>query len=282
MPWLRAEVAACRAAAERIVAQFESAGAVSVSLLPGDGADRDGGSSVLEPGVGETPLWDAVRVRALLPLDADLSALDGLDAAVGFVADEDWSSTWRSNLQTLCFGRLVVAPTDAAVSRGPRDAVLRIDPGLAFGTGGHPSTALCLGWLAEQELAGRSVLDMGCGSGILAIAALRLGAASAFAVDHDPQARDATAANARANGVEPGIGADLRAAPGRFDIALANIVAGTLRELAPLLSSCADAVVLSGILESQADDMRAAFPTLRFDAPRHCGEWILMSGRRDG
>ena len=194
-------------------------------------------------------------------------------------------------------------------------AVLRLDPGLAFGTGQHPTTASCLAWLADARLEGRSVLDYGCGSGILAIAAALLGAARVVAVDIEPQALSATQANADFNGValdavttpeelqtrqrrrpaigrSPGARADssdnliprsegLRQ-PG-FDVVLANILANTLIELAPTLSGCMNAggqLVLAGLLEPQIDAVTSAYPSLAFDPPSIDGEWARLTGRR--
>ena len=174
--------------------------------------------------------------------------------------------------------------------------VMRLDPGLAFGTGGHPTTRLCLEWLAGRDMRARSMLDYGCGSGVLAVAAKLMGAGRVVGVDHDPQALTATAANAARNGVrlvvehgdafaqrdDRGSGrAEDADAP--FDIVMANIVSGTLVELAPRLSGCVAAegsLVLCGVLEDQVEEVVRAYPGFKFRAPRGLEEWVLLHGER--
>jgi ribosomal protein L11 methyltransferase len=279
--WLRLQVAATSRSADAVGERLEQAGAVAVSTLP---ADDD--STVLEPGLDETPLWDAVLVQALLPLATDLGALADLHPEVDFIAEQDWSATWRSGLAVQRFGRLLVVPHDVDAHVESVDSVdgekvvLRLDPGLAFGTGTHPSTALCLKWLAGQPLDGLRVLDVGSGSGILGIAALRLGAAAVVAVDRDPQARCATAANATANGVDIAVADHLDRVDGRFDVAVANIVANTLCAMAPMLVARADTVVLAGLLADQAERIRGAFAPLHFESPAVQDGWALLCGRR--
>ncbi|MCY3821562.1 MAG: 50S ribosomal protein L11 methyltransferase [Gammaproteobacteria bacterium] len=174
--------------------------------------------------------------------------------------------------------------------------VMRLDPGLAFGTGSHPTTRLCLEWLAARDLGGRSVLDYGCGSGILAIAAKLLGAGHVAGVDHDPQALTATRANADRNGVSVAVehsdtfghgggqpGGEAEGITGAFDIVLANIVSGTLVELAPRLSRCAaseGALVLCGVLPDQVGEVMHAYPAFQFRAPKRLEEWVLLQGER--
>ena len=168
----------------------------------------------------------------------------------------------------------------------PGQATVRLDPGLAFGTGTHPTTALCLDWLAAQDLAGKQVLDVGAGSGILAIAALRLGAAAATAVDHDPQARRACRENAQANGVRLAVVDDLDAVDdldtvrGKFDIAVANIVADVLCAMAADIGERAERIALSGVLERQAERVQSAFAAFEFAPPAVQEGWVLLSGVR--
>ena len=191
--------------ADAVEMVLERHGAQSVTLT--DAGDRP----VLEPAPGETPLWSQSRITGLFAADADIDALIGdiettfqIDRCpehrVETIADRAWEREWLKDFGPMQFGRrLWVLPGDAAA---PDDAVtVRLDPGLAFGTGTHPTTALCLEWLDRLKLEGRTVLDYGCGSGILAIAALKLGAASAVAMDIDPQAVLATKDNATNNGV---------------------------------------------------------------------------------
>ena len=228
MPWLHVRAQAPGAVAEHMGDRLHDAGAVAVSLLPADPNDL----GALEPAPQSEPLlWNEVRVEALLPLGADLSALP-LDCDIDFMADEDWSETWRRGFGERRFGRLRIVEASCQAAAAPGQATVRLDPGLAFGTGTHPTTALCLDWLAAQDLGGKRVLDVGAGSGILAIAALRLGAAAATAVDHDPQARRACRENAQANGVRLAVVDDLDTVRGQFDIAVANIVADVLCAMA--------------------------------------------------
>lgn len=296
MPWLRLRADSERKDAEALGDRLRDSGAVAVSLAPRDENDN----SVLEPPLhatrGQPLLWPTVRVEALFPVDADLSALPRLDCDIDFMADENWAETWRANVAELRFGRLRVVPaSDVPASGGvpasdensrseaaPGEATVRLDPGLAFGTGTHPSTALCLAWLADQDLAGKRVLDVGAGSGILAIAALRLGARQALAVDHDPQARRACERNARANGVSLGIASELEATTGTFDIAVANIVADVLCQMAPALCARTPKLALSGILARQTAQVRRAYPRVAFQPPLAKDGWVLLAGDRHG
>lgn len=314
MPWLRLRADSERKDAEALGDRLRDSGAVAVSLAPRDENDN----SVLEPPLhatrGQPLLWPTVRVEALFPVDADLSALPRLDCDIDFMADENWAETWRANVAELRFGRLRVVPaSDVSAAGGapascgvsascgvpassgvpasggkhrseavPGEATVRLDPGLAFGTGTHPSTALCLAWLADQDLAGKRVLDVGAGSGILAIAALRLGARQALAVDHDPQARRACERNARANDVSLGIASELEATTGTFDIAVANIVADVLCQMAPALCARTPKLALSGILARQTAQVRRAYPRVAFQPPLAKDGWVLLAGDRHG
>ena len=262
---------------------------MAVSLLPiatdcaNEGEDA-ALAAVVEPAPGEMSLWRNVRVEALLPVEADLGALPPHRFELDFLADKDWSATWRRGWAPLRFGRLVVRSKgklgrQRPAKAGGEDVPLRLDPGLAFGTGTHPTTALCLAWLAEQPLCEQRVLDVGSGSGILAIAALLLGAKAAFGVDYDPQALRAAAENARENGVSLPLAASLDQVSGRFDIALANIVANTLCDIAPALTERTETVVLSGILEAQTERVMNAFPALEFQSPIAKDGWVLLVGR---
>ena len=279
--WLRLSAASDADHADSIAERLSEAGAVAVSLLPNQaefGAHAATSGDVLEPAPSQMPLWNAVRIQALLPLTANLSALPTLDFDIDFLADEDWSETWRNSFKPMRFGRLVVLPKEPRFESGSRDVALRLDPGLAFGTGSHPSTALCLNWLAGRSLVGQRILDVGAGSGVLAIAAALLGAKTTMGVDHDPQARRAAVENAHANGVALTVLEDLQEIHGHFDVAIANIVANTLCDMAPTLTAHADTIVLSGILEAQTEQVMSAFPAFHFQPPTVQDGWALLAG----
>ncbi len=287
--WLRVQAQVPREAVAAAEAAFSLLGALVTWNEPA------GGPAVLEPAPGETPLWARVCVTALLPADTAPEPvmalledmLPGAMPACDFVDDRDWDADWRRQLKPLCFGRrLWVCPTDHACP-DPAATVVRLEPGLAFGTGTHPTTAMCLAWLDGLALAGCRVLDYGCGSGILGIAALALGATHCTAIDNDPQALAATHDNAVRNGVAarmviigPPAGDDDDAPP--CDVLVANILSGTLIALSPALARrCrpGTAVALSGILASQADEVRdacAGWATLEVGSRQD--DWVLLSG----
>lgn len=255
-----------------------------------------GDAPVLEPLPGETPLWPRTRITGLFSgaqdfreLSADLKRsfrLADLPAhRIEHLEDRAWEREWREHVRPMRFGRrLWVCPGDGLV---PEDAVVvRLEPGLAFGTGTHPTTALALEWLDGLDLAGKRVLDFGCGSGILAIAGLRLGARNAVACDIDPQAVTATLENARRNEVDNRLTATLDAGTpaGAFDVVLANILSGTLIDSAPTIAGHlaeGGQLLLSGILEEQADAVRSAYGgRVAFDTPALRESWVRLTGRR--
>jgi ribosomal protein L11 methyltransferase len=291
MAWLSIRLSLPAARIEALSDLLMELGAESIAM-------RDAGDSpVLEPGPGEMPLWPHAELDALFQLDADLASVRArlaveLPAAdecvldVRFVEDADWSHTWRHHAVEQCFGdRLWVLPRDAPSPGGPA-AVLRIDPGLAFGTGGHATTAMCLEWLARQNVDGWSVVDYGAGSGILGIAALLLGAAHVIAVDHDPQACLATRANATYNGVASEritIIAPDGLATTTHDLVLANILAGPLMSLAPDLTRLVKpggALVMSGMLAHQLDAVTARYPDFLFQPAQTRDDWVMVQGIR--
>jgi ribosomal protein L11 methyltransferase len=251
---------------------------------------------VLEPAPGETPLWPETITCGYFAPGTDLDAIEFAahnllpDGAVlrierRRVEEADWLHAWKQHAQPLPFGggRLWICPTHAQIAQAGV-AVVTLDPGLAFGTGSHPSTALCLEWLATHEIAGRTVLDYGCGSGILAIAALKLGARSAFAVDIDPQALTATLGNAEANGVAERIVCAGVEQPVEkpVDIVLANILARPLVGLSGMLAAATrpgGRIVLAGILDEQAAEVRAAYaPWFDFEADATLDGWTRIAG----
>lgn len=266
-------------------------GALSVTLT--DAADHP----LLEPLPGETPLWPDLLVTGLFGDDADVDFLiAALAKRLGLpevhihretLPEREWTRAWMDNFRPMPFGgRLWIVPT--GFEPPDPDAVnLFLDPGLAFGTGTHPTTALCLEWLAKHPPCGALVVDYGCGSGILALAALKLGARHARAADIDPQALTATRANAKKNAVPA---KDLyTATPDKLsslavDLVLANILANTLVSLAPTLTNLTrpgGRILLSGILTAQAADVVAAFAD-DFDMkpPVERGGWVLLEGCR--
>jgi ribosomal protein L11 methyltransferase len=265
-------------------------GALAVTLA--DAAD----DPVLEPAPGETPLWPTVRLTALLPegqagqrVARAIAAALGLDAAdlvVEQLDDRPWEREWLKDFHPMRFGRRLWICPGGRPAPDPAAVVIQLDPGLAFGTGTHPTTAMCLEWLDGASLADRSVLDYGCGSGILALAALALGAGRATAVDIDPQALTATAENAARNGLE----ARLTVLPaealreGPFDVVLANILSGPLVQLAPRLAGLASPggwLLLAGLLDEQAEDVARAYrPWFDIGAQATRDGWTLLAGRR--
>jgi len=290
MQWLQISVDVTRDETAAAGAILEAAGALSVTLL--DAADEP----LLEPLPGEQPLWTAIRMVALFPADFDhgplqralCTALRRTDLVCGIetLEDRDWSNTWRDDFRPMRFGaHLWVCPSGEDVS-DPHAVVVRLDPGLAFGTGTHATTALCLEWLAAHPPLDRRVIDYGCGSGILGIAAARLGAASVQAVDIDPQALVATRENARRNAIAGRFEALAPEAlpTGPVDLLLANILANPLIELAEALSvrvQGGGCIVLTGILEAQATAVMDAYHgCFDFTDPYLREGWVLLEGTR--
>lgn len=251
---------------------------------------------ILEPAPGEFRLWPHSRLQALFPFDtspeeliAGLSNILRVEPArltLETLADRVWEREWLRDFHPMCFGRrLWVAPHHAHVHT--QDAVIvRLDPGLAFGTGTHATTAMCLAWLDENAAAGQVAIDYGCGSGVLAVAAVKLGARAAHAFDIDPQALTATRDNAAANGVDEKVRvADTDAQlPGGADILLANILCGPLCELAPrfaALTRPGGKIVLAGLLSTQADEVTRAHAAW-FDIEPFASRdgWTALTGSR--
>ena len=284
-----------RLAAEDAEAACLSCGAIAVTFVDAD--DRDT-SPVLEPAPAEFRLWPAARIQALFPPEADdnvivraLSGVLGIDPGLlraRKVADRVWEREWLRDFHAMRFGRrLWVCPHHEQVDE-PDAAVVWMDPGLAFGTGTHPTTALCLEWLDAHPPLDGAVVDFGCGSGVLALAALRLGAGCASCVDIDPQALIATRDNAAANGLSERVtlcdSAD--AIPPGADLLLANILSGPLVELAPRFADIvrpAGALVLSGVMEQQVFEVTRAYDAwfdMRTYGVRE--SWVCLWGRRNG
>ncbi len=269
------------------------AGAVSVTLL--DAAD----DPVLEPAPGKTPLWPTIVVRALFDAEADPGRLARIvETACGAslpaptferIEDRAWEREWLKDFRPMRFGRRLWVCPGGLPADDPDAIRLELDPGLAFGTGTHATTAMCLEWLdglPVDALRGQHVIDYGCGSGILAIAAVKLGAAHATGMDIDPQALLATGQNAARNGLASRIQVtdDPRLGAMAADILLANILAGPLVELAPRLAGLVrpgGLLALSGLLLDQAGPVAEAYqPWFDIGLTGTRDGWGLLSGRR--
>lgn len=290
MAWNQITLYANQILAEKIADYLNELGALAVTLKEG-GEDK-----IFEPLPGETPLWNATQVVGLFEDDLNLELLLGLLKQkfgdelplvnTEVVEDQDWERAWLADFKPMQFGnRLWIIPSTFE----PVDANainIFLDPGLAFGTGTHATTAMCLKWLDANLVNGRSLIDYGCGSGILAIAAAKLGAKQIDAVDIDPQALDATRVNADNNGVAKCINTYL---PDQFntklvDILLANILAKPLIELAGFFAELVlpeGRIVLSGILEEQAEEVLNAYKPW-FDIRQADSQdgWVLLAGVR--
>jgi len=293
--WRQLSVATSESLAEAVSDKLFDLGAISVSL------QDEGDQPLFEPRPGETPVWRDTRVIGLFEEDAELDlARSALAAAfpepalcgwrVETIQDQAWERAWLDHFKPMRFGnRLWIIPTGFAPPDQEGAVYVNLDPGLAFGTGTHPTTALCLQWLDGQNLQGKTLLDYGCGSGILAVAGLLLGAESAVATDIDPQALTATADNARKNHVEDRLQCYLPTQmPGTpADLLLANILANPLIELAGRLAALVKPggrLALSGILREQAAEVSRAYePYFHMDGPEFLEDWTRLTGvRRSG
>jgi ribosomal protein L11 methyltransferase len=290
MNWTQISVEVGSERVDTVSSLLEEAGALSVTCQ--DAADE----ALLEPVPGESPLWERTRVVALFDAGIDVGhvtrslngdgSIDDAAIEVDSLEDRDWPVAWREGLRPMCFGkRLWVCPTDIVC---PQDdaIVVRLDPGSAFGTGTHATTAMCLEWLDRHPPRGLTVIDYGCGSGILAIAAAKLGATSVHAVDIDAQAITASRDNARLNDIHSGFDVQL---PTNFvappaDLVIANILANPLQELAGDLAGMlrpGGAILLTGVLVEQSDAVMKAYRQwIDFGAPVRRDEWVLLEGTK--
>ena len=290
MPWLQINARITDTEAAAMEQLFQSLGAVSVTLQDAEDV------AVFQLDPGTTPLWQNMQLNALFEAKAPLktivkrivngSRLTEQDLEIEEIADQDWERAWMDDFKPICFGkRLWVCPS--WLQPPEPDAVnLMLDPGLAFGSGTHPTTALCLEWLDDCDVAGKSVIDYGCGSGILAIAAILLGADKAIGVDNDPQAIIATRNNREMNGVA----AEKLTVfmPGEqhqpADIVLANILSGPLEELTPVLTNLTKPggkLILSGVLSEQTESLiRSYQPWFELEPPVIREQWVRITGTR--
>jgi len=289
--WLSLKLAASQDQAEALADALMEAGALSVSI-----EDRDAGTEAEapqfgEPGLADPKAWSRNWVVALLEAEADVPALL---ATLGLAADhehqletveeQDWVRLTQSQFDPIRISeRLWIVPSWHEPP-DPDAICIELDPGLAFGTGSHPTTRLCLAWLEQHVQAGESLLDYGCGSGILAIAAARLGATPVMGVDLDPQAVAASRDNAQRNGVAATFHLPDALPPGTYDILVANILTNPLRALMPLLAARVrpgGRIALSGILADQATDILAIY-SQHFDMAlwREEDGWVCLAGTR--
>jgi ribosomal protein L11 methyltransferase len=294
MAWQRVGIVVAGELAEALGEALEDAGAVSVDFADADAGTEHERALFGEPGSEPSP-WPRCRLAALFPEDADASAaldsalassgIEALEAAaVDRLEDADWVALTQRQFEPIRVGeRLWIVPT-WHVPPDPVAVNIVLDPGAAFGTGSHPTTRLCLAWLERTVRAGDRVLDYGCGSGILAIAALRLGAGAAVGVDVDPLALEAAGYNASRNGVALEVLDAHRATPAAAHLTVANILANPLRMLAPIIASHTrpgGRIALSGILEDQADSVIAAYaPWAGLAIAGRDSGWVLLAGER--
>ncbi len=292
MHWKKITVEATADSLDVLETRLWNLGAVSVTVT--DSNDNP----IFEPGPGETPLWSAMDVSGLFEQDRDHDQLEQQIEESGYkvlfteeLSDRLWEREWLSRFHPMQFGRrLWVVPSDMEIENSDA-VVVNLDPGLAFGTGSHATTRLCLEWLDSHDLQGKRVIDYGSGSGILGIAALRLGADEVWAVDNDPQALTATRDNAMKNNV----GHKLRAgSPDSFnfngadfeeaDLVIANILAQPLIDLSGLLVSLLKKdgdLLLSGIMVSQQSWVESAYAgKIRFVQRRNDDGWSCLQARK--
>lgn len=292
MPWIQIRINATAKTADKVSNMLLGRGAQAVTFM--DAQDVP----VYEPLPGETPLWGETEVMGLFDAETDpaptiafFQQIFGEDVGykVEQLEDKDWVREWMDHFHPMQFGeRLWICPSWRDVPN-PDAVNVMLDPGLAFGTGTHPTTALCLQWLDGLDLAGKTVVDFGCGSGILGIAALKLGAARVIGIDIDPQAIQASRDNAERNGVAGQIELYLPADQPQdveADVVVANILAGPLRELAPLIAGHGkpgSLMALSGVLESQAPELETIYGQwFDMDQTAVKEEWCRLSGRKHG
>ena len=291
MPWLQLELEATPDSAEQLSELLHAAGAAAVTLQ--DAADQP----LYEPPLGTTPFWKTTRVIGLFESDTDIPAvLTALQQQLtpgplpswhlNPLEDRDWVRAWMDNFQPMRFGEQLWICPSGFTPPEPKAINILLDPGLAFGTGTHPTTAMCLRWLDAHPPRDLAVIDYGCGSGILAIAACKLGARHVSGVDTDPQALLATHDNAEKNQVggciEACLPAEFHSEP--VPLLLANILAGPLQSLAPHFAELvapAGHIVLSGILAEQADSVIEHYQdAFDIQVVAQEEEWVCLAGRR--
>lgn len=290
MPWIQITTTVEEALAEPLSDALTDIGAVSVTFA------ETGEQEIFEPEIGTTPIWDHTKVMGLFDAEVDSTALLLVLSQimpqitpgayrVEQIEDKDWIREWMDQFHPMRFGQnLWIVPS--WLSAPEPDAVnLLLDPGMAFGTGTHPTTAMCLRWLDQNPPAGQTVIDYGCGSGILAIAAAKLGAMQVQGTDIDPQAIVASNDNAQRNqvAIQFALVKDFHAQPA--DCLIANILAGPLKQLAAEFNQHVKSggqLVLSGLLATQAEDLTTHYRDFGFELDTLVtqDEWALLAGRK--
>ncbi|MGM0630104.1 MAG: 50S ribosomal protein L11 methyltransferase [Pseudomonadota bacterium] len=293
MPWIQLTLSCSEEHAPQVGDMLMANGAQAVTYR--DGAD----TPIFEPRPGDVILWEHTLATGLFDAEVDIKAIianlkkskifgSDLQYKVDALEDKDWEREWMDNFHPIRFGeQLWICPSWRDIP-DPSAVNILLDPGMAFGTGTHPTTAMCLRWLDANPPKGKSTLDFGCGSGILGIAALLFNAKHAIGIDIDQQALIATKDNAERNGVSDKFDVFLPSEQPQtqVDLVLANVLAGPLRELSETILAFVKPggqLVLSGILERQVNDVIAAYqPDIAFDTPVIDGDWAMLSGTRVG
>ena len=291
MPWIQFTVSSDEAHARQLGDALIANGAQAVTYR--DGKD----APIFEPGPGEIQLWNHTLVTGLFDADYDITDLVTRLRQVNYLGpdfayktdpleDKDWEREWMDNFKPIQFADNLWVVPSWHQAPDPEAANILLDPGMAFGTGTHPTTSLCLQWLAKQDLRGKTVVDFGCGSGILGIAALKLGAARCVGIDIDRQALIATRDNAERNGVAANFDVYLPTEQPTLsaDLVVANVLAGPLQELAEVILGYvgeSGLLCMSGILNRQAQDVMDAYqPMIKFNDIAEEKEWVMLNGQR--
>lgn len=294
MAWIQLKFDYKHSDAEALSDDLMELGALAVTFL--DAEDNP----ILEPLPGETPLWEHLIVLTLFAAEIDTPMIDTLignsehQQYLGdsyeweIIRDQDWERCWMENFKPMQFGNNVWIVPSWCEAPEPDAVNIKLDPGLAFGTGTHPTTSLCLQWLDGADLSGKVVIDYGCGSGVLAIAALLLGAEKVYAVDIDPQAIEATKQNLERNGIQGErliLGLPDQVSLPKADVLVANILAEPLRQLAESIANAVQDggnLVLSGLLESQAEELKSLYSQwFAMDPVQTEEDWARLSGTKN-
>ncbi|MCO7224673.1 50S ribosomal protein L11 methyltransferase [Pleionea sp. CnH1-48] len=290
MPWLQLRLRTTQPDVEAVTDYLSELGSLSVTFE--DAEDNP----ILEPAPGETPLWNQLKVTALFDAEVDtneiLTAIASHSLAQAIVSphfealeDKDWERAWMDNFHPMQFGEKVWIVPSWKAAPEPNAVNIMLDPGLAFGTGTHPTTSLCLKWMDSYSFTNKTVLDYGCGSGILAITAAKLGAKSTSAIDIDPQAIIATKDNMARNDLPADaidVGMPDIVNEQTFDVVVANILAGPLAELSESISALVKSegqLVLSGLLAEQAEEVSKVYSKwFNMQPPVQQEDWVRLEG----